>query len=114
MVDHRRFKDAIYEQFARIGKAFASPTRLELLDILSQAPRTVERLASYSDQSIANVSQHLQILRAARGVDASGRAQAQPRAPSEGARHRRLLSRSLLHSRGRGGQDLASARVSRL
>ena len=68
--DKRRFKDAIYEQFARIGKAVASPKRLELLDLLCQGPRTVEVLASQTDQSIANVSQHLQVLRAARLVDA--------------------------------------------
>ena len=66
----RRFKDAIYEQFARIGKAVSSPTRLELLDLLSQAPRTVEALASQTSQSMANVSQHLQVLRAARLVEA--------------------------------------------
>jgi len=70
MTDHRRFKDAIYEQFARIGKAAASPKRLELLDLLCQTPRTVEDLAEQTSQSIANVSQHLQVLRAARLVEA--------------------------------------------
>src|SRR3954470_842242 len=48
-----------------MGKAFASPVRLELLDLLAQAPRSVEELARASDQSTANVSQHLQALRAA-------------------------------------------------
>jgi rhodanese-related sulfurtransferase/DNA-binding transcriptional ArsR family regulator len=66
----REFKDAIYEQLARIGKAAASPKRLELLDLLGQGPRSVEALAEETGQSIANVSQHLQILRAARLVDA--------------------------------------------
>lgn len=66
----RAFKDAIYEQLARIGKAVASPKRLELLDLLSQGPRSVEALALETSQSIANVSQHLQVLRAARVVDA--------------------------------------------
>lgn len=42
---HRRFKDAIYEQFARIGKAVSAPKRLELLELLCQGPRTVEALA---------------------------------------------------------------------
>lgn len=70
MARSRQFKDAIYEQFARIGKAAASPTRLELLDLLCQGPRTVEVLAGQTDQSIANVSAHLQVLRAARLVDA--------------------------------------------
>ena len=68
--DHRRFKDAIYEQLARIGKAAASPKRLELLDLLGQGPRSVEALAEETGQSVANVSQHLQVLRAARLVDA--------------------------------------------
>lgn len=66
----RRFKDAIYEQLARMGKALASPRRLELVDLLSQGPRTVEALAVEAGQSIANTSQHLQVLRAARLVEA--------------------------------------------
>jgi rhodanese-related sulfurtransferase len=48
-----------------MGKAFASPVRLELLDLLAQAPRSVEELARLSGQSRANASQHLQALRAA-------------------------------------------------
>lgn len=48
-----------------MGKAFASPVRLELLDLLAQAPRTVEALARATGQSNANVSQHLQALHAA-------------------------------------------------
>ncbi len=66
----RSFKDAIYQQFARIGKAAASPRRLELLDLLCQGPRTVEALARQAGQSLANASQHLQVLRAARLVAA--------------------------------------------
>lgn len=65
---NRRFKDAIYEQFARIGKAVASPKRLELLDVLCQGPRTVESLAEQVGVSVANASQHLQVLRGARLV----------------------------------------------
>ena len=42
----RKHKDALYEQLARIGKAASAPRRLELLDLLVQAPRTVEALAS--------------------------------------------------------------------
>ncbi len=67
---HRRFKTAIYEQFARLGKAISAPKRLELLDLLSQGPRTVEALADQASLSVANASQHLQVLRAARLVDA--------------------------------------------
>jgi rhodanese-related sulfurtransferase len=66
----RRFKDTIYEQLGRIGKALASPRRLELLDLLCQCPRTVEALANEAGQSVANTSQHLQVLRAARLVEA--------------------------------------------
>jgi rhodanese-related sulfurtransferase len=67
---NRAFKDAIYEQFARIGKSVSSPKRLELLDLLCQGERTVEVLAKESGLTIANASQHLQILRAARLVEA--------------------------------------------
>lgn len=66
---HRRLKDAIYEQLGRIGKATSAPKRLELLDLLSQGPRTVESLAEQTSISIANASHHLQVLRAARLVD---------------------------------------------
>lgn len=66
----RRLKDAIYEQIARLGKAVASPKRLELLDLLSQCPRSVDALAQQAGISVANASQHLQVLRAARLVDA--------------------------------------------
>jgi len=62
---HRAFKNALNEQFARIAKALASPRRIELLDALAQCPRTVESLANQAGMSVANTSQHLQILRAA-------------------------------------------------
>jgi len=65
----RRFKDSIYEQFARLGKAISAPKRLELLDLLCQGPRTVEALAEQAGISVANASQHLQVLRAARLVE---------------------------------------------
>ena len=58
-------KDALFEAIALMGKAFASPRRLELLDLLAQAPRTVDQLARASEQSMANTSQHLQALHAA-------------------------------------------------
>jgi len=62
-------KQRIYEQFARIGKALASPSRLELLDLLGQGERSVEMLARACELSVANASQHLQALYAARLVD---------------------------------------------
>jgi rhodanese-related sulfurtransferase len=67
---NRRFKTAIYEQFARIGKAIANPSRLELLDLLCQGPRTVEALANEANLGLANTSQHLKALRVARLVEA--------------------------------------------
>jgi rhodanese-related sulfurtransferase len=66
----RSFKDAIYEQLARIGKAISSPKRLELLDLLCQSERTVDALAKEANLTVANASQHLQILHAARLVEA--------------------------------------------
>src|SRR5437764_11250165 len=58
-------KNALFEAIALMGKGFASPVRLELLDLLAQAPRTVQELAKASGQSTANASQHLQALQAA-------------------------------------------------
>src|ERR671929_1447893 len=58
-------KNALFEAIATMGKAFASPRRLELVDLLAQAPRTVDELARASDQSTANASQHLQALHSA-------------------------------------------------
>jgi rhodanese-related sulfurtransferase/DNA-binding HxlR family transcriptional regulator len=61
----RSRKDALFEAIALMGKGFASPVRLELLDLLAQAPRTVHELARASNQSMANASQHLRALQAA-------------------------------------------------
>jgi rhodanese-related sulfurtransferase len=58
-------KQTMFEAIALTGKAFASPRRLELLDLLAQAPRSVEDIAKASGQSTANASQHLQALHAA-------------------------------------------------
>jgi len=69
MLTARRFKIAIYEQFARVGKALSNPARLELLDLLCQGPRTVEVLAKEANLGVANTSQHLKVLRAARLVE---------------------------------------------
>lgn len=64
-----RTKDAVFEAIALMGKALASPRRLELLELLAQAPRSVDELARSSGQSTANTSQHLQALHAAGLVD---------------------------------------------
>jgi rhodanese-related sulfurtransferase len=66
---HREFKDQLYAQFARIGKALADPHRLELLDLLAQGERTVEDLAREAALSVANASQHLRLLHTARLVE---------------------------------------------
>ena len=64
MSSHHK-KSFLFEAIALMGKAFASPRRLELIDLLAQAPRTVDELARASDQSTANTSQHLQALHGA-------------------------------------------------
>ena len=68
-MSHRPFKERVFAQFARVGRALASERRLELLDLLAQGPRHVEALATETDMSVANASQHLQVLRNARLVD---------------------------------------------
>lgn len=67
--DKRAFKNQLYEQFARIGKALSSAHRLELLEVLAQGEHSVEVLAHETGMTVANASQHLQILRAAQLVD---------------------------------------------
>jgi rhodanese-related sulfurtransferase/DNA-binding transcriptional ArsR family regulator len=62
---HREFKNRLYGQYARIGKALSSPHRLEILELLAQGERTVDSLASEMELSLANTSQHLQALRQA-------------------------------------------------
>jgi len=62
-------KKDLYEQLSRLGKAVASPARLQLLDLLCQGPRTVESLAREADLTLANASQHLRVLHASRLVD---------------------------------------------
>jgi rhodanese-related sulfurtransferase len=66
---HREFKDRLFEQFARIGKALASPKRLEILDLLAQGERTVEEIARETAVPMANASQHLQALKGAQMVE---------------------------------------------
>src|SRR6185503_16869081 len=66
---HRDFKNGLYAQFARVGKALSSPHRLEVLELLGQSERTVESLAGELGASVANVSQHLQALRQAALVE---------------------------------------------
>jgi len=65
-----RSDDALFQQLARLGQALGSGARLALLDLLRQAPRTVDALAKEAGLSLANASQHLKVLRQARLVDA--------------------------------------------
>lgn len=64
----REFKDEIYAAFAGVAQALANGHRLELIDLLAQAERRVEELAHLAGLSVANASQHLQVLRRAKLV----------------------------------------------
>lgn len=66
----REVKDFLYEQVSRVGKALASPKRLELIELLCQSEKSVESLATEADISMKLASAHLKALRAARLVDA--------------------------------------------
>ena len=68
-MSHRPFKTKLYAEFARIGRALGSDKRLELLDLLAQGPRYVDALAAEMEMSVANISQHLQVLRNAKLVE---------------------------------------------
>jgi rhodanese-related sulfurtransferase/predicted transcriptional regulator len=61
----RAAKGALFDEFARLGQALGNGRRLEILDVLANGERSVERLASETGLSVANASQHLQVLRAA-------------------------------------------------
>jgi rhodanese-related sulfurtransferase/DNA-binding transcriptional ArsR family regulator len=66
--EKRRHKEQLYQLFSQVAAAMSNPHRLELLDLLVQAPRTVEELAQEAHMSVANTSQHLQRLKQARLV----------------------------------------------
>lgn len=59
----QNLKQQIYSQVARIGKVVCHGHRLELLEYLAQGERTVEALANLTGLSVANTSQHLQVMR---------------------------------------------------
>ena len=69
MGNSRRFKDILYEYFARIGKATSSPKRLEILDLLCQGEKSVEHIAKQAQLDVKNASAHLKVLHSARLVD---------------------------------------------
>lgn len=67
-METREFKDKIYSELASMIKAMANPHRLEIIDLLAQGPCSVEYIADRTEMSIANASQHLQVLKHARLV----------------------------------------------
>jgi rhodanese-related sulfurtransferase/DNA-binding transcriptional ArsR family regulator len=66
---HQAYRDKLFAEFARIGGALASDKRLALLEILAQGPRHVDALAAETGATVANTSQHLQVLKQARLVE---------------------------------------------
>lgn len=64
------FKQRLFDQFAKVGKALSSPSRLEILEFLAQSEKSVENLTTLTGLSFANTSQHLQQLRHAGMVSA--------------------------------------------
>jgi rhodanese-related sulfurtransferase len=69
VISSREIKDSLYEQFARVAKAVASPKRIELLDLLCQGERSVDVLARAANMTVKNTSAQLKELRLARLVD---------------------------------------------
>lgn len=59
----------LHQHLASLGRALAAPVRIAILEVLAQAPRSVEELAGAVGQTVANTSQHLRILREARLVE---------------------------------------------
>lgn len=72
-MNKRVFKDKIYNELATITRAMANPHRLEIIELLAQGDYSVEQIAMQTDLSIANASQHLQVLKGAQLVDVSRR-----------------------------------------
>jgi DNA-binding transcriptional ArsR family regulator len=68
MMEKRDYKDQVYGGIAQMTKALSNPNRLEIIDLLAQGEKTVEAIAAEISASIANVSQHLQVLKQARLV----------------------------------------------
>ncbi len=97
----RAFKDEIYDQFSRIGKAFSSASRLELIDLLAQRERTVDELAEETEMSVANTSRHLQVLKGERLV----------RRRKEGTRAYYMLAGPEVYRAWRAVRTLAESRL---
>lgn len=65
----RTFKNKVYQELAKIVKALSNPHRLEILELLAQRHFSVEEIANQTDLSVANASQHLQVLKRVQLVD---------------------------------------------
>jgi len=70
-MNKREFKDKVYSELAKITKSMANPHRLEIIELLAQGEFSVEQIAEHTHLSVANASQHLQVLKAAQLVDIS-------------------------------------------
>lgn len=68
-MDTRKFKSSLYKQLAKVTKALSNPHRLEILDLLAQGSLSVEYIAEHANMSVANASQHLQVLKKSGLVD---------------------------------------------
>jgi DNA-binding transcriptional ArsR family regulator/rhodanese-related sulfurtransferase len=67
-MEKRAFKDNIYTAIAGLTKAFSSPNRLEIIDLLANGEKSVEQIAAQTAITVPNASQHLQVLKTARLV----------------------------------------------
>lgn len=70
-MDKREFKNKAYNELAKVTKALGNPRRMEIIDLLAQSPFSVEKIAEQTNLSVANASQHLQVLKGARLVEIS-------------------------------------------
>jgi rhodanese-related sulfurtransferase len=68
-MDKREFKDRIFNELAKVSTALGNPKRLEIIDLLAQGEKTVEKIALETNSSIANTSKHLQVLKAGQLVE---------------------------------------------
>ena len=68
-MNKRQFKDKVYDELAKITKAMANPHRLEIIELLAQGEYAVEQISIQANLSVANASQHLQVLKTAQLVD---------------------------------------------
>lgn len=68
-MNKRDFKDKVYGELAKITKSMANPHRLEIIELLAQGEFSVEQIAEQTHLTIANASQHLQVLKTAQLVD---------------------------------------------